>query len=115
MYLNNHISIFLIYSLCVFIVPTEPRLLKVLNVSNTTVTLSWIPPDSPNGIITHYQVQYKRSDSSGNFISLELFDPILTYTVTGLTSDTEYVFRVRAFTVVMHGPPSDDVKALSSK
>ena len=56
----------------------------VVNVTDTTVTLSWIPPDSPNGIITHYQVQYKRSDSSGNFMSLELLDPILTYTVTGL-------------------------------
>ena len=87
----------------------------VVNITNTTVTLSWMPPDSPNGIITHYQVQYKRSDSSGNFTSLEQFDPVLNYTVTGLTSDTEYVFRVRAFTVVMHGLPSNDVTALTSK
>ena len=101
--------------MCFYIVPTAPSLLMVVNITNTTVTLSWMPPDSPNGIITHYQVQYKRSDSSSNFTSLDKFDPVLIYTVTGLTSDAEYVFRVRAFTVVMHGPPSNDVIALTSK
>ena len=91
--------------------PTAPRSLMVVNITNTTVTLLWIPPNTLNGIITHYQIQYWRNDSSTNIISLNTSSADLTYTVTGLTSDTEYVFRVRAFTVVGHGPLSNEITA----
>ena len=69
-----------------------------------------------NGIITHYQVQYRRSDSSNSstFTSVSTTNIILTYTVTELTSDTEYEFRVRAFTVVGHGPSSNGVTHYTS-
>ena len=89
----------------------------VVNVTDTTMSLSWTPPQMPNGIITHYQVQYRRSDSSSGstFTSLSTTNAILTYTVTELTSDTEYVFRVRAFTVVGHGPSSNEVTHYTSK
>ena len=87
----------------------------VLNVTDTTMSLSWIPPQMPNGIITHYQVQYRRSDSSNTFTSLSTTNAILTFTVTELTSNTEYVFRVRAFTTAGHGPPSNEVTHYTSK
>ena len=90
----------------------------VLNVTDTTMSLSWTLPQMPNGIITHYQVQYRRSDSSSSsstFTSLSTTNVILTYTVTELTSNTEYVFRVRAFTVVGHGPSSNEVTRYTSK
>ena len=87
----------------------------VVNVTNATVTLSWTPPDTPNGIITQYQIQYKRSDSSSDYASLNITTDNVTYTMTGLTSDTEYVFRVIAFTVEGHGPPSNKVRTLTSK
>ena len=73
-----------------------------------------MPPEMPNGIITQYQMEY-RSGNSSDFISLNINNRILTYTVNGLTSDTEYVFRVRAFTVVGHGPFSDEVTRYTSK
>ena len=79
----------------------------VLNVTSSTVSLSWMPPNITNGIITQYQLQYRRSDSSSYIISLNITNDTLTYVVTGLTSDTEYVFRVRAFTVVGHGNASN--------
>ena len=97
-------------------VPTAPRSLMVVNVTNATATLSWSPPDTPKGVITHYQIQYRRSDcSSSKFTSLNITNADLTYVATGLTSDTEYVFRVRAFTVVGHGSPSNEVTTLTSK
>ena len=68
-------------------------------------------PEMPNGVITQYQLQYRRSDSSSNFTSLNITNDTLTYTVTGLISDTEYVFRARAFTVVGHGPSSNVITA----
>ena len=70
-----------------------------------------MPSEIPNGIITHYQVQYRRSDSNSGFMSLNVTNAVLAYAVTGLTSDTEYVFRVRAFTVVGYGPFSNEITA----
>ena len=87
-------------------VPTAPRQLMVVNVTISTVSLSWMEPNTTNGIITHYQVQYKKNDSDA-FTSLKISKDNLTYTVTGLTSNTKYMFRVRAFTVVGNGPPTD--------
>ena len=43
-------------------VPTPPRSLMIVDVTDTTVTLSWMPPDPPNGIITNYRVQYSISN-----------------------------------------------------
>ena len=86
----------------------------VIHVTDAIVILSWIPPEIPNGIITQYQMEYSNGNSN-DFISLNITNSILTYTVTGLTSNTEYVFRVRAFTVVGHGPPSNEVTRYTSK
>ena len=86
----------------------------VISNTDSTVTLSWMPPEMPNGIITQYQMEY-RSCNSSDFVSLNITNSILTYTVTGLTSNTEYVFRARAFTVVGHGPPSNEVTRYTSK
>ena len=95
--------------------PAAPRSLKIVNTSNATISLSWMPPNTPNGMITHYQVQYRKSDSSSNVTSLNITNDDLTYTVTGLTSNTDYVFQVRAFTVVGHGIHSNEVISYTSK
>ena len=94
---------------CVLEGPTVPKALNVARITDDTVTLSWMPPDPPNGIITQYQVEY-RSNSSG----FELLQPTnvdLTRTVTGLSSNTQYVFRIIAFTVEGNGPASNTVGA----
>ena len=95
--------------------PTAPKLLMIVSITNTTVSLSWMPPNTPNGIIIQYQLQYRRSDSSTNITSLDVTNDTLTYTVTGLSSNTEYLFTVRAFTVVGHGKASNEVTDYTSK
>ena len=88
----------------------------IVDVTSTTVTLSWMSPDPPNGIITNFQVQYRRTDSSSpNYNSVDTNTNDLTYTVTGLSTNTEYNFRVRADTVVGHSNPSNVVTALVGK
>ena len=79
----------------------------IVDATDTTVTLSWMSPDPPNGIITRYRVRYRISGSSNN-TSQDTTNNISMYTVTGLASITEYVFEVRAFTRVGSGPYSDD-------
>ena len=96
-------------------VPTAPRSLMVVNVTDTTVSLSWMPPNTTNGIITQYQLQYRRSDSSTNITPLNITNANLTYTVTELSSNTKYVFTVRAFTVVGHGNASNEVTNYTGK
>ena len=85
----------------------------IVDVTDTTVTLSWMIPDPPNGIITQYQVQY-RITGGGSFSN----NPVttnLTDTVTGLMTATEYDFRVRAFTAVGRGSNSNVVTAFVGK
>ena len=97
-------------------VPTPPRSLMTVDVTDTTVTLSWMSPDPPNGIITYYRVQYRKSDSSStNYNSIYTDTTGLTYTVTGLSTNTEYDFKVRADTVVGHSGPSNVVTAFVGK
>ena len=86
----------------------------IVDVTDTTVTLSWLLPAMANGIITQYQVQYRRSDSSSDYVSVNI-SRTLTYTVTGLTTNTEYDFRVRAHTGHGRGPNSDTVTAFVGK
>ena len=86
-----------------FIGPTVPRSLMVDSVTDTTMTLSWIIPDPTNGIITQYQLQYRRC-TGGSYTSLLPFSTEVTRTVTGLVVNTEYCFRVRAYTVISLGP-----------
>ena len=86
----------------------------MVGVTDTKVTLSWTSPDPPNGIITRYRVQYRISGSSNKMIQ-DTTNNISKYTVTGLTSNTEYIFEVSAFTRVESGPYSDAVTVHTGK
>ena len=100
-------SLYIAIAMSFLTVPTAPRSLMIVDVTDTTVTLSWMSPDPPNGIITQYQVQY-RITGGGSFGNNQVTTN-LTYTVTGLMTGTQYDFRVRAFTVVGRGPNSNVV------
>ena len=78
----------------------------IVNVTNTTVTVSWMPPNPPNGIISQYQIHYRSGDGD-NFVQQNITNNVLIYTVTGLSINTKYEFQVRAFTIIGNGPFSD--------
>ena len=86
-----------------FLVPSEPCSLREALVTSTTVTLQWMSPQTSNGVITHYSVQY-----DGGVIdkfSSETLDR-LTNTVKGLSPNTLYVLQLTAHTRVGPGPPT---------
>ena len=88
----------------VFIVePSAPRLLMVNDITYTTVTLSWMAPIMPNGILVRYDLEYREE---GNELFSRLFPSAseLSYTVTELIPSTTYHFRVAAVTIVGRGP-----------
>ena len=67
------------------------------------MTLQWEPPETLNGLITKYSIQYDGSvvDSFGSITLNRLMG-----TVEGLSPDTEYVLQLRAHTKVGPGPPT---------
>ena len=77
--------------------------MEVGSVTSTTVTLQWKPPETPNGVITQYSIQYDRIviNDFGNNIS-----NMMNGTVEGLSPDTKYALQLRAHTRVDQGPPS---------
>ncbi len=71
-------------------VPSAPQSF-IANPGSDQVTLSWTAPNSDGGsAITNYQVS---KDSGANWTNVGL---TTSYTFTGLTSGTEYTFKVRA-------------------
>ena len=97
----------IIIKLCVFIVPEAPRSLTADRATDTTVTLSWMEPNVPNGIIINYQIEYRVASSTQSYDSQNTTS--LNYTVAGLSSNTEYEFRVAAATRVGFGDPTDSI------
>ena len=81
--------------------PSEPRLLEVVSVTSSSVSLQWRPPVTPNGNITQYSIQFDTT-AVINFSSNTLM-----ITVEGLSPETVYVLQVRAHTSVGAGPPSN--------
>ena len=86
-----------------FTVPSEPCSLREATVTSTTVTLQWMPPEIPNGLITHYSVQYggRVIDYFGSK-TLNRLGGI----IEGLSPDTECLLQLRAHTRVGPGPPT---------
>ena len=76
------------------------------SVTGTTVTLSWMTPDRPNGIITQYELRYSRCGIKRYTTLLPLTNEV-TRTVTELAVNTEYCFKVRAYTVISLGASED--------
>ena len=60
--------------------------------ADTEVALTWVAPATTHGTITNYAVEY--TPSGGSPAVVLTGSTSASYTVTGLTNDTEYTFRV---------------------
>jgi len=87
-------------SYILFEAPSEPQLLEIVSINSSSVTLQWMPPDTPNGIITHYLLQ------NSVILIADLSSDMLMFAIKGLSPDTLYELQLRAHTRVGEGPPS---------
>uniref|UniRef100_A0A663MMZ5 Phosphatidylinositol phosphatase PTPRQ n=1 Tax=Athene cunicularia TaxID=194338 RepID=A0A663MMZ5_ATHCN len=80
---------------------SPPQHVELINVTATEINLRWLPPEQPNGLITHYEVLYHDSNdlfiknASSTTISLNEMKPYTLYNIS-----------VRAFTRLGHGNQS---------
>ena len=86
-----------------FVVPSEPKALDTINIASTSVSLQWMPPEFPNGCITHYSIHYNGMDID-NFGSNANVSDKMIGTVDGLSPNTMYVFEMKAYTMMGAGP-----------
>ena len=68
------------------------------SVTDTSVTLSWMTPNSTNGDITQYQLGYGLCTEDPSNYSEDRNIDTPPHTVDRLVVNTEYCFRVRAVT-----------------
>ncbi|XP_035702797.1 Down syndrome cell adhesion molecule-like protein Dscam2 isoform X2 [Folsomia candida] len=92
--------------------PEEPSLVKVLSSGPNSISVSWLPPRFPNGIITKYKIAWKSEDletekeryymASGN-------EDQMLMEVRRLRDNKRYTFSVTAATSLGQGKPSESV------
>ncbi|KAM9028993.1 phosphatidylinositol phosphatase PTPRQ isoform 2-T2 [Ara ararauna] len=80
---------------------SPPQNVQLINVTATEINLRWLPPEQPNGLLTHYEVLY--SDSNDVFIKNASFTSI---SLSEMKPYTLYNISVRAFTRLGHGNQS---------
>ena len=80
--------------------PSPPLSAMAYNTSSTSIMVTWQPPQSPNGIIRGYQVNYT---SSGGTWTTAVVDTNVTNStlLTGLSIYTTYTIFVKARTVTL--------------
>ena len=82
------------------VAPSAPRVLNITASTETSVTLSWMPPDPPNGPLSIYSITYYAEDN-------ELPRTILafgtTLTISSLQSGVVYTVDVTASTISEEG------------
>uniref|UniRef100_A0A8C3S6J0 Titin n=1 Tax=Chelydra serpentina TaxID=8475 RepID=A0A8C3S6J0_CHESE len=87
--------------------PSPPSKPKILDSTRSNITIGWTKPLFDGGApVTGYTVEYKKTDETDWSIAIQNLRGT-EYTVIGLTSGSEYVFRVKSINKVGASDPSD--------
>ena len=84
--------------MCFHTAPSEPLNLTFTpgSVLNDSITLTWLPPLHPSGVVRFYQLQWSSSDGD---VLVNTTDNATVGVLYNLTAGTQYNISVRAFTV----------------
>ena len=107
MYLAQYCSLVIRTSPLTPSAPSAPLFLTYTpgGVLNDSISLRWLPPQHPNGVVRIYELQWS---SFGLYLSVTTADNTTTLVLSDLTPGTQYNFSVRAFTVAF-GPFSNQL------
>uniref|UniRef100_A0A671Z3S6 Ephrin type-B receptor 3 n=1 Tax=Sparus aurata TaxID=8175 RepID=A0A671Z3S6_SPAAU len=87
--------------------PSAVPTVHLMAASASTMSLSWLPPEKPNGIILDYEIKYHEKDQ-GEAIAHTMTAQRSNARIEGLRAGTPYVVQVRARTVAGYGRYSTD-------
>ncbi|XP_053709160.1 ephrin type-B receptor 3-like isoform X4 [Synchiropus splendidus] len=82
--------------------PSAVPTVHLMSATASTMSLSWLPPEKPNGIILDYEIKYHEKDQ-GEAIAHTMTAQRSNARVEGLKPGTPYVVQVRARTVAGYG------------
>ncbi|XP_067086234.1 ephrin type-B receptor 3-like isoform X7 [Osmerus mordax] len=86
--------------------PSAVPTVHLMGATANTMSLSWLPPEKPNGIILDYEIKYHEKVSSNDqaeAIAHTMTAQRSSARVEGLKQSTPYVVQVRARTVAGYG------------
>ncbi|XP_038571584.1 ephrin type-B receptor 3-like isoform X3 [Micropterus salmoides] len=86
--------------------PSAVPTVHLMAATASTMSLSWLPPEKPNGIILDYEIKYHEKVSSndqGEAIAHTMTAQRSNARIEGLKPGTPYVVQVRARTVAGYG------------
>ncbi|XP_029290714.1 titin-like [Cottoperca gobio] len=88
--------------------PSPPAKPSIIDSSRSSITLSWSKPLFDGGsAVTGYKVQFRKSGEEDWTVGVHNTDKT-EFTVTGLTSGTDYVFIVRSMNKIGISEPSPE-------
>ncbi|XP_075944238.1 ephrin type-B receptor 3b isoform X1 [Anarhichas minor] len=82
--------------------PSAVPTVHLMAATASTMSLSWLPPEKPNGIILDYEIKYHEKDQ-GEAIAHTMTAQRSNARIEGLKTGTPYVVQVRARTVAGYG------------
>uniref|UniRef100_A0A8C3A2I2 Ephrin type-B receptor 3 n=1 Tax=Cyclopterus lumpus TaxID=8103 RepID=A0A8C3A2I2_CYCLU len=85
-----------------FVAPSAVPTVHLMAATASTMSLSWLPPEKPNGIILDYEIKYHEKDQ-GEAIAHTMTAQRSNARIEGLKAGTPYVVQVRARTVAGYG------------
>uniref|UniRef100_A0A8C1ICJ3 Titin n=1 Tax=Cyprinus carpio TaxID=7962 RepID=A0A8C1ICJ3_CYPCA len=100
------------------LVPSPPTKPKILDHTKNSITIVWKKPLSDGGAqILGYSVEYKKSEDAEWIVAIQMTKSN-EFTVSGLTTDVQYVFAVKAINKVgvsEQSPVSEPQSAMERK
>ncbi|KAJ3594881.1 hypothetical protein NHX12_004186 [Muraenolepis orangiensis] len=92
--------------------PSAVPTVHLMKSTADTLSLSWLPPEKPNGVILDYEIKYYER---GQGMSHTVTAQHSSAKVEGLRASTPYVVQVRARTVAGYGRYSDPQKSVQDQ
>uniref|UniRef100_A0A3B3QNK8 Ephrin type-B receptor 3 n=1 Tax=Paramormyrops kingsleyae TaxID=1676925 RepID=A0A3B3QNK8_9TELE len=80
--------------------PSAVPTVHLMGATASTMSLSWLPPEKPNGIILDYEIKYREK---GEAIAHTMTAQRSSARIEGLKAGTPYIVQVRARTVAGYG------------
>ena len=96
--------------------PGKPDPPAITSANKSTVSLSWKPPSADGGAeITNYVVEHREEGLAKWTRATKDTISKTSYTVTGLTANSTYEFRLAAENKAGVGPPSEPSQPVAAK